>query len=83
MNGYKNHSDREVNLIGGSYGCRCTTTKNLPLTIAANGSAEIDIEITFKGTPEEFNHRFKFFTDIKTQPKLNGMIVGRVADPPR
>ena len=47
------------------------------------GSADLDIEINFKGTPGEFSHRFEFFTDIKTQPKLHGVIVGRVADPSR
>lgn len=77
-----NSSPHVVRLIGGSVGCRCTTTRNLPLTVPAGGEAEVELLLTFQGTPGHFDHTFELFTDDKTQPKLHGVIVGRVADPP-
>ncbi len=77
-----NASSKDVRIIGGSANCSCTTTQNLPVTVSADGTAEVEIELKFRGTPGQFDHKFEFFTDDKTQPKLHGVIVGRVADTP-
>jgi Protein of unknown function (DUF1573) len=77
-----NNSSRDVRLLGGSVSCSCTTTQNLPVTVPADGEVVVEIELKFRGTPGQFDHRFEFFTDDKAQPKLHGVIVGRVADTP-
>ena len=78
----RNASSRDVRIVGGSVSCSCTTTQNLPVTVPADGAAEVEIELKFSGTPGQFDHRLEFFTDDKTQPKLHGVIVGRVAHTP-
>lgn len=77
-----NSSSRDIRILGGSVSCSCTTTQNLPVTVPADGEVVVEIELKFRGTPGQFEHRFEFFTDDKTQPKLHGVIVGRVADTP-
>ncbi|MCU0705922.1 MAG: DUF1573 domain-containing protein [Fimbriiglobus sp.] len=77
-----NTSSRDVRLIGGSVSCSCTTTQNLPATVPADGELTVEIELKFRGTPGQFEHRFEFFTDDKKQPKLSGVIAGRVAATP-
>lgn len=77
-----NTSSRDVRLIGGSVSCTCTTTQNLPVTVPAEGQVVVEIELKFRGTPGQFEHRFDFITDDKTQPRLHGVIIGRVADTP-
>jgi hypothetical protein len=76
-----NASSQDIRLIGGSVSCSCTTTQNLPVTVPAESSLEVEIELQFRGSPGQFEHRFEFFTSDKKQPKLVGVIVGRVADP--
>ena len=76
----RNHSDQDVKLIGGSVSCNCTTTRNLPLTVPAHGSVEIEIDLDFKGTPGQFTHRFELLTDHRKQPKLHGTITGTVLE---
>jgi hypothetical protein len=78
----RNDSPRDVRLIGGTAGCSCTTTQSLPVTVPADGETTVEIELKFRGTPGDFQHTFEFFTDAKAQPKLHGVIVGRVAGTP-
>jgi hypothetical protein len=77
-----NSSSRDVRLIGGKSGCTCTTTQSLPVTVPADGEVVVEVELKFRGTPGQFEYPFEFFTDDKTQPKLHGVIVGRVAATP-
>jgi uncharacterized protein YaiE (UPF0345 family) len=77
-----NASSEDIRLIGGSVSCSCTTTQNLPVTVPANGEVIVEIELKFRGTPGQFEHRFDFYTSDKKQAKLHGVIVGRVADSP-
>ncbi len=77
-----NKSDHDIRLIGGSVSCSCTTTVNLPITIPAESEVEVELELKFRGTPGQFDHNFELLTDDKTQPKLRGVIIGRVADAP-
>ncbi len=75
-----NASSRDIRLIGGGASCSCTTTQNLPTIVPAGSEVAVQIELTFRGTPGKFEHRFEFFSDDKKQPKLYWVIVGQVAD---
>lgn len=73
-----NRSDRDVRLVGGSTTCICTATRNLPVRVPANGSAEVELELKFTGTPGRFAHRYLLLTDHPVQHKMGGTITGSV-----
>ena len=75
-----NRSGKPVRVTGGSVTCSCTATQNLPVSIPADGSADIEIELKFTGTPGRFEHKYQLFTDSDGQPKLYGAITGIVSD---
>ena len=77
-----NSSSRDVRILGGTSSCSCTTTRDLPTTVPADGEVTVELELTFRGTPGDFAYNFELLTDDKTQPKLHGVITGRVAGPP-
>jgi hypothetical protein len=75
-----NGSGRTVRLLGGTVSCSCTVAQNLPCDVAPGTAVQIPIQLTFKGTPGEFQHRFELLTNDKKQSKLQGIIVGTVAE---
>lgn len=78
-----NSSSHDVQIIGGTAGCSCTTTRDLPKLVPADGEVTVELQLTFRGTPGDFTHHFELLTDDKTQPKLQGVVTGRVAGPSR
>jgi hypothetical protein len=76
-----NRSQQNLTITGASSSCSCVATGGLPLVLAAHGTADINIEVTFKGSPGQFVRQFEFFTDYKGQQDLHGQIRGTVAEP--
>jgi len=77
-----NVSSESVRIIGGSVSCSCTTTAGLPVNLAPGETIALNIQLTFKGAPGEFTHRFEFLTDTNKQPKVRGAIQGRIVAAP-
>ena len=52
---------------------------NLPIFVPANEMVEIEIEMKFHGEPGLFAHKDPLFTDLAKQPKLTGIVPGKIA----
>jgi len=74
-----NRSTKPFRVIGGSVSCNCTLVNNLPIFVPANEMVEIEIEMKFNGGPGMFAHNDPLFTDLAKQPKLTGIVAGKIA----
>ena len=76
-----NHTNQPVRIIGGTAGCGCIATGDLPLRLPPGESGSIRVRIKFAGAPGRFQHRFTLYTDDKTQPVVTARFRGRVLPP--
>ncbi len=74
-----NRSAKPFRVIGGSVSCNCTLVNHLPILVPANEIVEIEIEMKFHGEPGLFAHNYQLFTDLAKQPKLTGIVAGKIA----
>lgn len=74
----ENISNSDARLVGGTADCSCLSTTDLPVTISPGGRSVIHVAIRFGGSPGNFKHSFRLYTDVPTQPLLYGFVHGRV-----
>lgn len=75
--GVKNLSSKSITVSGGTAGCGCVATKSLPVTIPPHGTVDIDISVTFKGTPGVFSRDFVLYSDTSeriTKTRFSGVV---------
>jgi uncharacterized protein (DUF58 family) len=69
-----------VRIVGSSTACTCVSVDNLPVEIAAGGTKQVVVNVTFPKQPE-FNQDVLFFTDSRRQPRLIASVSGSVSEP--
>jgi len=72
-----------VTLVGGSFGCACNVTDDLPATLLPGESRDIRLVISAFRKPGRFRVPVHFFTDIQWQPELYGVLDLVVSGQPR
>ncbi len=77
-----NHTDRPVRITGGTTGCWCIATDDLPTTVPEGGSRPIAVRMTFNGGAGHFRHGFVLYTDDAKQPTVTAWFAGRVTGSP-
>lgn len=70
----KNHENVPVQIVGGLDSFSLSTIKNLPVTIGANQTKAIEIDITFSGTNGSQDRKFHLYSDYKYQPIIFGNV---------
>lgn len=58
-----NYSDRNVEIVGGTASCSCLAIESLPVRIGTGGFKDIQVIISFKGSPGRFIRQFVLYTD--------------------
>lgn len=74
----KNLSNKVVTVSGGTAGCGCVATKSLPVTIPPNGTVEVEVVVTFKGTHGVFSRDFVLYSDTSerlTKTRFSGVVI--------
>jgi hypothetical protein len=77
-----NHTDRPIRVVGGTTGCGCTATQDLPVTVPPYEMRPIRVRMTFSGGSGYFQRRFAVFTDQPSQPVVVARYAGRVVKIP-
>ncbi len=77
-----NHTDHPVRIVGGTTTCGCIATRDLPVELPAHESRSITVQMTFRGSPGRFLHRFILYTDHDDQRLVTARFAGRVTEPP-
>jgi hypothetical protein len=77
-----NHGRIPITLVGGTTNCRCVTTGQMPLTLAAGSEVDMPIQLTYTGEAGRFYHHFQLHTTSPTQPVVVGGVLGWVSGPP-
>ncbi len=76
-----NYTGGEVTLLGGQASCsRCLAVSDLPRTIPARGSFELELEVRFAGQPGPFVQEYVVFTDSPARPHVRVTISGAVLE---
>lgn len=73
-----NRTDRPIRVVGGTNGCACVATKDLPLALGPKETASIEVTVRFGGSPGYFRNPFLLYTDDEGQPHLVGQYSGVV-----
>ena len=74
-----NLANHDIKIVGGKASCSCVATKGLPMTVKANGTAHIPIEVTYLSDPGLFKREFTLLIDRATTSQLHGELIGVVA----
>ncbi len=68
--------------VGGTTTCGCIATRDLPIELPPHESKSITVQMTFRGSPGRFLHRFVLYTDDDDQRLVTARFAGRVTEPP-
>lgn len=73
-----NHTSRPVKIVGGTAGCSCVATDDLPVLIPPGSSATVTVRARFKGTTGMFQYEFYFYTDEERQKRVPARFKGQI-----
>jgi len=79
-----NHTDHSVRIVGGTTTCGCIATRDLPVELPPHEARSITVQMTFRGSPGRFLHRFILYSEDEQQRlvTVTARFAGRVAEPP-
>ena len=75
-----NRSSQPAHIFGGGTSCGCLTMTKLPVTVPANGRAELELILKAPAEAGELNKRFVYYIQHPSQYELSGTVNTDVLD---